>query len=526
MTSDVWHSVIVSNAMATRRFRRFAPVPALTPSRGILMTVIACLILAGVGVWVGFILLAFGFAPETAVGAATLLGLLGGIGTGTLWADVRAGLVETRSWWFYAGGGVTPRSFLVGRLLVDRTARMIVVACCTFTALLILTLFGSGEVVLALEWAVALVAGPGAAACGIAYTNIRLSHASQASRPWVVVFAALGIVTFVVFAAAWTTSWVSAFVSDLIKGDDLGAGFFPSAPLTAALCAISAICIVLAVLTYIQCGTLTWSSVTERAEAIGGRASGRVSRARGGHLVTELLLLDLRRSFRSFEWRVRPGLYTILSMALSAAMLGAVGRWFFADTIEELAAGPVGATLVGGVCAGYVFVVFSALAPSLSLDSDRRAATLMRTFPHGIRSIASARSATGALVVGGAGALFIGLICVFVPVGPRAVGTAASACAAVAIIAPTLGCFVSMRYPQTDWKEVAEIGQRGWARMAVTYGVGISIAISITIASAAQWTAFYAGAAMLASVIVAPLIAAGITAALPTTIGVNHRARD
>ncbi|MFJ6418683.1 hypothetical protein [Paeniglutamicibacter sp. NPDC091659] len=489
-------------------------------------TLIAGLISTGIGIWMGFILLAFGVAPETAVGAAAILGLLGGFGTGSLWPEIRASLVETRSWWFYSGRGVAPRSFLVGRLLVGRSARMVIAGFGILSALFVLKLFSPEHSDLSIGWAVAVIAGPGAAACGVAYSNLRLTHASQNGRPWTVVFTVIGLATFVGCSAAWTTSWVNSCVAGFRNGDGVSAGFFPSASLTAALCVSSVVCIVVAVGSYKNCGTLTWAIVTKRAETIGDRTQGRMSRVYGGRVVTELILLDVRRSLRSFEWRMRPGLYMILSMALSVTMLGALGRWFFVDSIEELTAGPVAATVVGGVCAGYSFVLLTSLYPLISLDSDRHGTTLMRTFPHGIRSLAAARSATGALIVAGTGALFIGLLCIFVPIGPRAIGTAASACAAVAIVAPTLGCFVSMRYPQPDWKEASEISQRGWARMAVTYGVGISIAVAISTASGAQWSGFFAGATVLSSVLVAPLIAAGITAALPSTIGVKHRAQD
>lgn len=522
MSAGAGHAMIIANAATTRRLRRLAPIPLVTGRMSGAVMAAAVVLAVGFGVWAGAVLSALGIAAGTAIGAVCLVGMVTGLGAGAIWGEVRAGFVETCSWRFYADRGVSARTFLLGRHLVARALRLVVPGCAALSALVILSAQDAGDPPSVTAWLTVLLAPAGAAACGIAYASLRSAPVRSAGAT---VGTSIAITAFASCGAMWTARWVGALVSAATATEGSVLAVVIAEPEAVPLWAASAVVLAAAVVAYARCRALNWPMVVERNEGIERRASNRASGMRGGRRIVELSLLDLRRAMRAFEWRVRPGLYTVLAMALAVAMLGGLGSWLAPDLVARIAGSAVGATVIGGVCSGYAFVVFSSLAPLVSLDADRGASALMRTFPQGIRSLAAARAATGAFVTGGAGALFIGLLTVLAPIGSAAVGTAAVACAVVSVLAPVSGCFVSVRYPQTEWKEASEIGQRGWARVIATYAVGAAIATSITLASSASWSVFAAAALVSAMPLLCPLLAAGITAALPTTIGVSHRSR-
>ncbi|WP_414172392.1 hypothetical protein [Clavibacter tessellarius] len=68
--------------------------------------------------------------------------------------------------------------------------------------------------------------------------------------------------------------------------------------------------------------------------------------------------------------------------------------------------------------AGYVLIVWTTASAWSSLDSDRGGTVLMRSLPHGIRILAAARAASGAFVIGAAGLLLLGVLCAFAPSDP------------------------------------------------------------------------------------------------------------
>lgn len=520
MTAGLRHAVLVANTTTTRHLRRFAAVPPVTVGRGAAaVTTLAALAVVG-GWWSGTVLLAFETPPVVVVGAVTVLGLLTGLGLGAVWAEVRVGLAATTSWWLYASTGVSPRTFLIGRQLVLLAVRIGLFGCFAVTAGLVATLSapGAGAGARAAGWLAAVLAAPGAASCGIAYASVRLVRAAGHRTRGAAAVVMLAALLFAAVAAVWTGRWVDAVLSAVRPGGGSVAAPLGVHPLDVAL-GVSAVLVTgAAVAAYARCGVVTWSDVTRRSDSIRARTSGRASRAGGGRVMTELVMLDIRRASRAFEWRVRPALFTLLSLALATAVLGGLGRWAAPGTVDEIAAGPIGATLIGGICAAYTLIVVSALAPFLSLDSDRGAVPLMATFPHGIRALTAARAGTGSAAAVATSALFIGLLAAFAPIGPAAIGTAAVACASVALVAPTGACLVAARSPQPDWKDVSEIGQRGWARTAVTYGVGVAIAVSMTLASSAPWTPSRATAVVLLVVVLTPCAAAVSTAALWTAL--------
>lgn len=524
MIVEMRHAQIVSVALTVRRLRRFVPIPFLEPRVGVIAAAAAVAVACGVGIWAGFVLSELGVAASTAAGAVIFVGLIVGAGSGAMWGEIRAGLVETRSWWFYADRGVTPRSFVVGRHIANRLVRLTTGGFGMLTALFVLAITNSQSApVNGASWSASLFAGAGATACGVSFALLRTAPAPRRRALFLV--ATLTIVGFAVSALNWAWQWAGNAVAQLDTRAGLAMQVSIPAAATEALIITSLAAVLVAIASYMTLGDLSWADVHERAERIGRVAAHRATRSGSRRRLAELMLLDVRRALRSFEWRVRPGLFTMLAMILSIAAVGALGAWQFRDIIIEFSDSAVGATLIGGICAGYGFVVFSSLAPLVSLDSDRRAVMLMRTLPGGIRAISAVRAWTGAVVTAVAGATFIAVLASLVPIAPRSIGVATVACLAVAVAAPAASVFVALRYPQADWKEAAELGQRGWARALANYGVGIAIAVALSTSSGAPWTYSSAIAAVALLLVGAPLFAAGLSALLPTTIGVPAHAR-
>ncbi|WP_424449218.1 hypothetical protein [Microbacterium arborescens] len=519
MIVDLRHAWIVAAALTTRRLRRFAPIPLLAPRTAVTASIVAVGLAVGVGVWAGHVLRLIGVPSQTAAGAVILIGLVFGIGTGSVWGEVRPALIEHRSWQVFADRGVSPRAYLFGRHLLGRLVRLVAITVGMLVALRLLD--ESANSIGAWTWAAAALAGAGSASCGIGLALLRLPLARRSTAlttTW-----ALTALAVVAVAVAWVVTWVSRAFGALSSAP-LDAFEVPAPTgLTTSLVLCSLAAAVAAGAAARQVRALQWAEIMSRADRIGGGATRRTGRSSGGRRLAELALLDVRRALRSFEWRVRPSLFTLLAMLLAVVSLGLLGGWIWAHPIRELSAQPVGATVVGGICAGYGFVVFSSLAPLVSLDSDRRAVVLMRTFPGGVRSLAVTRAASGSMITAIAGAAFIGVLAGLTPIQAHAAGTAGVACAAVSVVAPTLACAVSLRYPQTDWKEASELGQRGWMRAAATYVVGIAIAAALSIGSAVPWTQPSATLAVVALVVGSPVAAAAATALLPSVIGAHHR---
>ncbi|WP_414172394.1 hypothetical protein [Clavibacter tessellarius] len=103
--------------------------PRAHPRLGLAAAGLAAAAWTGAGVWAGFVVVALGVDAGTVLTAATVLVLLAGVGAGSLWAEVRAALAEPRSWSLFAQMGTRPRTYLIGRLLVPRAARL-GAACC------------------------------------------------------------------------------------------------------------------------------------------------------------------------------------------------------------------------------------------------------------------------------------------------------------------------------------------------------------------------------------------------------------
>lgn len=524
MTIELRQARIISITLAVRRLRRFIPIPLMKPQAVTTATVMAVIAACGVATWAGFVLHELGVTTSTAGGAVILIGLIAGAGSGAVWGEIRAGLVETSSWWFYADRGVSPRTFIVGRHLVGRLVRLATGGCVMLTVLIVLAIKSDhGTGLDGAGWSAAVFTGAGAAACGLSFAMLRATPPLR--RRGRAVATTLTIAGFTVCAVTWVWQWAVSVVEQLRKGATLSVQIAIPATTTEALVIASLVAVAVAIFSYVTLGGLSWAYVNERAEGIGRAASHRASRSGSRRRLAELMLLDVRRALRSFEWRVRPGLFTMLAMILSIVVLGALASWQFRGVIVDFSGSAVGATLVGGICAGYAFVVFSSLAPLVSLDSDRRAATLMRTLPGGIRAMAAVRAWTGSIVTAVAGATFVLVLASFAPIAPRSIGTGAVACLAVAVVAPVASAFVSLRHPQANWKEAAELGQRGWSRAFANYGAGIAIALALSTASGAPWTYSQSIAAVALLVFGSPLAAAGITALLPTTIGTSFRAR-
>ncbi|MFT7709633.1 hypothetical protein ACMT9Y_01585 [Clavibacter tessellarius] len=521
MIAETRTSAIIAASTSTRRWRRFVAVPVLTPRLGLATAGLAAAAWTGAGVWAGFVVVALGVGAGTVLTAATVLVLLAGVGAGSLWAEVRAALAEPRSWSLFAQMGTRPRTYLIGRLLVTRAARL-GAACCGALSTCATASVLRPEALTPAHWALIPLAAGGGLSVGVLHATVRLERIRRASPTRAVLLPIAVVGALVASCWWWAASWLPGPVEALLAGttpDALPAVPWPRAAVLGAACVA---CAVLAATRFHRAGALTWSTVTTRSDLTGPRAPRRPARTGGARVLVEVMLLDLRRAIRAFEWRVRPAAYLLLSLAVSAALLGAMASWILADGAEALLASDVGATLAGGVTAGYVLIVWTTASAWSSLDSDRGGTVLMRSLPHGIRILAAARAASGAFVIGAAGLLLLGVLCAFAPLGPRAVGTAASACATVALLAPTLGCWVSLRHPHTEWKEVGEIGRHGWARSGITYLLGAGMALTTAVASGRDWTAGEATAVALASALLTPLVAAGVTATLPTRIGVGH----
>ncbi|QLD11220.1 hypothetical protein [Microbacterium oleivorans] len=523
MIADLRHGGIVTATLATRRLRRLWPTPLLAQRTVVAVAFITVGLALGVGVWAGHVLRLIGVSAQTGAGVVILIGLVLGVGTGAIWGEVRPALIENRSWHVFADRGVSPPAYLLGRHVLGRFIRLVASSTGMLAALLVLD--GAARSLDAWTWAAAALAGPGSASCGIVFALLRMPSARRSAAlatTWALVAVAFAAVT-----VGWVGMWGSQAFGAVSGGQGVGVVVAAPAGPTAGLALCSLAAAVVVVVAFRQVRAIEWADIVGRADRVGGgRATAlRTSRSFSGRRVAALALLDVRRGLRSFEWRVRPTLFTLFAMFLAIIALGALGGWLLAEPIRELTAQPVGATVVGGVCAGYGFVVFSSLAPWVSLDSDRRAVVLMRTLPGGIRSFAVTRAVSGSVVTAVAGAAFIGVLVGMTPLLPRAIGTAAIACAAVSVVAPTLACAVSMRYPQMEWKEASELGQRGWMRAAATYVVGIMIAIALSVASAVPWTQSSATLTVVVLVVGSPLVTAATTALLPTAIGVHHGPR-
>lgn len=524
MIVEMRHAQFVSVTRALRRVRRLFPLPFLEPRVGTFLAVAAVVAACGAGLWAGFVLSEIGVAPNTAAGAVVLVGLIAGTGSGAVWGEIRVGLVEPGSWWFFADRGVSPRTFIVGRHLVHRLVRFAAGGCLLITALLVLTITDDVRAPIGgAGWSAAMLAGVGAAACGVSFALLRTAPAPR--RRGLVFVAILTIPGFTVSALSWTWHWVGSVIAQLRAGSGTSMQVDGTGAPTEALIIMSLAAVGVATSSYVALADLSWADINERAERIGQAASRRASRQGSRRRLAGLVLLDMRRGLRSFEWRVRPGLLTVLAMMLSIAVLGALAAWQFRDMAFNFSSSAVGATLVGGICAGYAFLVFSSFAPLVSLDSDRGALILMRTLPGGIRAIVVVRAWIGALVTAVSGATFIAMLSALVPMAPRSIGTAFAACVAVAVVAPVVSAFVSLRYPQADWKEAEELGQRGWARVLANYGAGMAIAVALSTTSAIPWTFFPSLAGLALLVVGAPLAAAAISAFLPTAIGTPAHAR-
>lgn len=521
MSVDLRHSATLSAVFATRRLRRLGPVPLLTTRAVLGATCSWAVVAVAVGLWAGFVARAAGLSAETVAAALIPLGLILGTGVGAVWGEVRPALVERSSWWTFAASGVSVRAYLAGRHLLGRLTRL--GAATLGSAVLIAVVDGGAGRLSLVDWAGVMFAAVAAAACGVGTASVRIAPPPR-SRMFLTTWASV-TAAFVVCALVWVGLWASDLREAIVAGAGWGAIASPAPTATVALVVSSAAACSVACAAGRRVGSMTWADVMARHDRIGRDASQRGVGSYGGRRFAELALLDVRRALRSFEWRVRPGLFTVFAMLLSVATLSALAGGLVPHQVAELSGGPVGATIVGGICAGYALVVFSSLSPLVSLDSDRRAVHLMRTFPMGVRALAVARAMTGSVISAASGFVFIVVAAGLSPLDARATGTAAVACAAVAIVAPVGACAVSLRYPQTEWKEAAELGQRGWLRAVSTYAVGISIAVALSVASGSPWSDASAPTALVLLVIAPPLFAAGLTAVLPTTIGFAHGSR-
>jgi len=508
-------SLVVTVTMTSRRLRRFVPAPLFHQRHAIATAGLGAAAAIGTGVWLGFVAAALAVSASTATTVVIALGLLLGWSAGSVWPDVRVSLVERHSWAVYADRGVSPLTFMVGRHVLERSTRLVVAGAFGVSAIVVLDTH-TAEDLTALTWAATLASGPAAASGGLLFALLRFRSTVSPHTPAILGSVLLG--SLVVVAAGWATTAVQGFVRAWGAGPSVAMAVLPDERWTIALLVTGISTMAGVAIVAYQSRNTEWGDIIYRSELSSDRLARRARGTVRGRM-SALILLDARRALRSFEWRIRPALFTTLAMMLSVIVLGAIGAWLFADEIRRFSAGPVGATVVAGMCAGYVFIVYSSLAPFLSLDSDRRGIAILRVLPFGMVMMTALRAASGAMAVGLVGTIFVGLLVALVPLDDRAIGTAALACMAVALAAPVLTSLASIRLPQTDWKEAAELGQRGWARALSTYAVGIAIAVSISIGSAQAWSPTSAALSVVALTTATPAIAAAAAALLPTSRG-------
>ncbi len=257
MIIEVRHAQIVSVALAVRRLRRFVPIPFLQPRAGVIAAVTAVAAACGAGIWAGFVLNELKVAASTAAGVVILVGLIAGTGSGAVWGEIRAGLVETGSWWFYADRGVAPRSFLVGRHLVSRLARLVAGLCMVLTALLILAITNDrGADINGAGWSASIFAGAGAAACGLSFALLRAAAPARRRRSLALV-ATLTIVGFSLSAVTWAWQWAVSAVAQL--GVNAGLSMQVDIPRTCteALAITSLAVVAVAISSYVTLGKLS-----------------------------------------------------------------------------------------------------------------------------------------------------------------------------------------------------------------------------------------------------------------------------
>lgn len=451
-----------------------------------------------------------------------------GVGAAADWGDVRAGLSEPDAWRPFAAAGVGPRAYALTRRIARHGGRLLVVTALVIAASVVAAAV-AGAALDVLDVAVMILAGPGVAACGVAYTALRFDRVRSGAAGGETLLVIAGVASFVAAGAVWLAGVVAA-VPVIVSGGLAAVPPATSSPADVAMIAASLLAIGVAGALVHRASAVEWADVTARADAIGRTASQRMMRRAPQDRVTQILGLEARRLVRSFEWRARPVAISVLSLVLASVILGVAGRFLPAGLVAQATASGVGATLVGGVCAGFAFVIHSTAAPLLSLDSDRTGIVLLRTVPHGLRALVAVRAMLGSILVAGASGVMIGILAALLPLDARAIGTAAVAGGAVAVIAPVLACGVSLVFPQPEWKEVAELGQRGWARTAATYAVGIAIAVSMTVASGFTWAPASAAWTVAALIVGAPLVAgtAGglIATAAEATAGLRSRSHD
>lgn len=510
-------AIAVSSALRTRRWRRFAPVPLIRARLTIALAAVGVVIAVGAGTWLGVVVSALGVPTTTAATALIAVGLLAGWNAGSIWPDLRLSLGERQSWSFYIGVGVSPLAFMVGRHVLDRARRLARVWAFTIAVLVVV---GRSHDSLPVEtWTAALTSAPAAAAAGWLFAIVRFR--GRSADPATIAATVTVLAAFVASVVGWAVSTIGVIVSlaaELESPWSAGLIIASDGVWQASIAGSGALTILaMSVVAHHEWRT-EWSEVVGRGESTIERRSDRARGTARGRTIA-LAQLEVRRAVRSFEWRVRPALFTMLALTLSIIVLGAAANAAIPDQVRGFTAGPVGATVGAGICAGYVLVLFSSLAPMVSLDSDRRGIVVLRMLPSGVRMIAAMRAGTGGAAAGLAGTVFIGLLALLAPIEMQTVGTAATACIAVAVAAPVLTTCTALRFPQTEWKEVAEIGQRGWARALSTYIVGALIAVTVTIASGQSWSALSAATAVAALVTLAPLLAAAVAALLPPSRG-------
>lgn len=470
------HTVIdVAHNHLLRTVRRYGMDVALRRHHLLLAAAAALVAAAVAGGAIGHLL---GSAADTAAGRSVAETLLWSVPAAVVVQVVLSSPARTlqvaldspRSWSLLAQAGVSPATFVYGRYVLAEAykALLVLVGYVGLVALLVLASgIERGRLVVAATAVLTFLAIGLARLLFVLRRAVRRAggrrRASLARR--------LALAVLLGAAAAW-------LVVTSVRPEDGAAGAAGSAGaqrIASAVSASSGVALpaavaavgVLGVLLQRAHTSLTRAAWADVFEATARSVATRVAApALPASPLWAITAVDVRRLLRSASMRLRPLANVgalVLLLAGGAAVWAALGGEI---TLPSDAPRPqIGAASVAMV--GYGAVVAS--AGLLAMDADRHALTLWQMVPGGVRRVAAARAAQGAVIALLAAGVAVAAVGWLLGLSSGELALCIAAAATMAVFGPVIELVGSLRWPHVDWVEVGEVASSHPGKFALTF---------------------------------------------------------